>query len=77
MKTDNILLIEVKESHIENINIPFVLYGRVAQKRGVKMRSLFALLNDQRKQMADTYRRIDGMFHENYKTESDKQQNDD
>lgn len=62
----DIVLIEVREDHIENINIPFTLWGRLTTKRGLKMRSLFGQLTEQRRMMANTWKEIDSLFKENY-----------
>lgn len=62
MESQNILLIEVLEKDIENINIPYTLFGVVAKQSHAKARALFAKLNDQRKAMSETYKEIDKLW---------------
>ena len=63
----NLLLIEILESDLVEINIPFVVYASVGKTGDKKLKALYAKLNQHRKDMADAYTEIDGYYRKNYK----------
>ena len=56
---NRIALIEVQESDLENIKIPFTLYGIYQATASVKLKSLYLKNSDLRKQMSEVYKQID------------------
>ena len=54
-----IALIEVEEGNLEQINIPFTLYGVYQATASVKLKALYLKNADLRKQMSDVYKQID------------------
>ena len=65
-KSEDLFLIEVRESDIEKLNVPFVVYANVGKDGHKKLKALYAQLNQDRKNMADTYKAIDEYYKKNY-----------
>ena len=71
---NKMMLIEVSESDIEKLKIPFVIYAAVGKNIQADLKALYAELDrnrqaidEARQNMADTYRKIN----EHYKTQYD------
>ena len=69
-KGQNLLLIEILEDDLVKINIPFVVYASIGKDGDKKLKSLYARLNETRKQMADVYQEIDQYYRKNYNDKS-------
>ncbi len=57
----NIVLIEINESDVENIGVPFTMYG-VYHVAPAKLRAAWAELNESKKQTSELYKKMDKML---------------
>ena len=53
-----IALIEILESDVELINVPFVLYGVYKENANKKLKAAYLKMTDIRKEMAEQYNKI-------------------
>jgi len=51
-----IALIEIEEKDIENIGVPFTMYGIYKDNASKKLKAQFLLIADLRKQMSEAYK---------------------
>ena len=69
-KGQNLLLIEILEDDLVKLQIPFVVYASIGKDGDKKLKSLYARLNQSRKDMADVYQEIDSYYRKNYNDKS-------
>jgi hypothetical protein len=62
---ENVVLIEVLETDVEKLNIPFTMYAVVSKKNAPKVKALYLELGAKKKEMAEIYRKIDTLWKAN------------
>ena len=60
-----IALIEVKEEHLQDVGVPFILYGVYKTASNKKLSAAHRVLADLRKQMSNQYRIIEDLEESN------------